>query len=388
MPASMSASTPLSPESPPSGFGRPSPRLLHPLMGANISTLVQILAQNGPVPLSCLPHVAIALGAAVLRWPFSQGETIWVAQKGRSLTAQPDPIFIVGHWRSGTTFLYSVLSRSPEFGYVSPLATGLPWDFLTLGNGLRPILEKALPRHRFIDQVQVNPDSPQEDEIALANMQTVSFYHGLYFPEHFRENFDAGIFFDGCNPTQIETWKQAVALFFKKLQMEQPQKRLLIKNPVYSARIQLLRTLWPGAKFIHIYRNPYIVFQSTRNFYRALFQELSLQSFDQVDIDAVILESYPRMMELLAHDTATLSAPDFVDVRFETFEANPLGELERIYETLALDEFETVKSAFATYLESQGTYRKNRYQFPDEDNEKVRISWKYWLERWGYEPPN
>ena len=49
---------------------------------------------------------------------------------------------------------------------------------LTLGRWLEPLLLKTLPSERFIDNVPVMPDSPQEDEIALANMTEPSFYHG------------------------------------------------------------------------------------------------------------------------------------------------------------------------------------------------------------------
>ena len=58
-----------------------------------------------------------------------------------------------------------------------------------------------------------------------------------------------------------------------KLQLQHPGQRLLIKNPVYTARVGLLRVLFPNAKFVHIYRNPYIVFQSMKNFYHTLLAE-------------------------------------------------------------------------------------------------------------------
>ncbi|MEL6778375.1 MAG: sulfotransferase, partial [Cyanobacteria bacterium J06597_16] len=249
-------------------------------------TLLMLFAKNGTGRYPF--HVVILLITALLRWPFSTYERWQVSR--RSVNSGPEsgpengPIFIVGHWRSGTTFLYNVLSRAPQFTYVSPLATGLPWNFLTLGSWLQPLLNKALPKSRFIDRVPVSPDSPQEDEIALASMQSLSFYHGLYFPKHFTSHFNAGIFLEGCSRREIRHWEKTVAHFYKKLQLQHPNRQLLIKNPVYTARIAQLRRLWPNAKFIHIYRNPYTVFQSTENFYHKLFPEMALQPFDQVPI--------------------------------------------------------------------------------------------------------
>lgn len=360
-----------------------SPRLLHPLMGGNLKTLLTILSKNGTgrYPL----HLALILMTALVRWPFSTYER-WQVER-LPQTPQAPPIFIVGHWRSGTTFLYNLLSRSPQFAYVSPLATGLPWDFLTLGKLMGPILEQALPKERFIDRVPVNPDSPQEDEIALASMQSLSFYHGLYFPQHLVDNFKAGIFFETCRKQEIKQWQWAITHFYKKLQLQQPQQQLLIKNPVYTARVQLLRRMWPTAKFIHIYRNPYIVFQSTLNFYTKLFQELALQPYNNVPIRQLILESYPKMITALIRDTATLPQQDFIELQFESFEAAPMEHLEKIYAQLGLDGWETAKPAFQSYLDSQKQYRKNQYLFSKESIDDVKSHWQPFIQRWGYYPP-
>jgi hypothetical protein len=353
-------------------------------MGANLKTLLALLRENGPgrYPL----HLAIIWATAIARLPFSAFER-WQVARSPYPQSKP-PIFIVGHWRSGTTFLHSVLSQSPQFAYTSPLAVGLPWDFLTLGNALRPILESALPKDRFIDRVPVNPDSPQEDEIALASMQLLSFYQGLYFPQQFTKHFNAGIFFEGCTDAEIEAWQQAMVLFCKKLQMQNPDQQLLIKNPVYTARVRRLRKLWPKAKFIHIYRNPYVVYRSTLNFYDKLFQELSLQAFDQVPINEIVLKSYPKMIETVLEDTAALPKEDFAEVRFETFEANPVEQLESIYSRLELSGWETDLPYFQQYLESQKHYKKNDYAFPAEMIEQVRDCWQPLLQRWHYEPPS
>lgn len=356
-------------------------------MGCDLSTLIKVLVKNGWVAPNCLPHAALAIATSIARLPFSLIERQAVARRQAALADQPPPIFIVGHWRSGTTFLYEILCRSPQFAYVSPFAVGLPWEFLTLGNLIRPLLERALPSDRFIDQMQVNPDSPQEDEIGLANMQLISFYHGLYFPSHLEANFNAGLFFDGCSEAEIERWQRVTRHFFAKVQLAQPGNQLLIKNPVYTARVALLQTLFPNARFVHIYRNPYIVFQSTRNFYWRLFAELALQPFDQVAVDELILASYPRMMKALLHDWPSLSEHHAIELQFEEFETDPVAHIQQIYHVLEIDGFDAAKPAFDAYLDVNKRYRKNRYQFPDAENERVYQHWQPWIDRWGYSPP-
>jgi hypothetical protein len=371
--------------------GQHRPRLAHPLLGADPLTLARTLAYNGPVPPSSWPLLLLAFGASFARLPFTLAERLYVAARRRSLVQAEAPVFIVGHWRSGTTHLYNILTRSLRFAFISPFATALPWDFLLLGRMLRPVLGRALPKHRFIDRMAVNPDSPQEDEIALANMQTLSFYHGLYFPHRLRENFEAGIFLDGAEPWAIACWERRLRHFFDKLMIEQPGRRLLVKNPVYTARVAQLKRLWPQAKFIHIYRNPYVVFQSTRNFYRALFRELALQPADiaapETLIEALILESYPRMMRALAEDAVRLPTEDFVELRFETFEQSPLAEIERLYATLQLTGFEQDRPLFQEYLQGTQSYRKNTYAYPDDVVHKVGAHWREFIDRWDYAAP-
>ena len=96
----------------------------HPLCGADLRTLSTVLARNGPVPVAYLPQAVAAFGSALGRLPFTAAERAWTAWRLRREPDLPPPLFILGHWRSGTTHLYNVMSRSPRFGFVPPLAVG------------------------------------------------------------------------------------------------------------------------------------------------------------------------------------------------------------------------------------------------------------------------
>ena len=176
----------------------------------------------------------------------------------------------------------------------------------------------------MIDAIPVRPDSPQEDELALAAMTDMSFYHGIYFPSRLRERFDRAVFLDGLSEQEVEAWIACAKTFTDKAYLDQGERRLLIKNPVYTARVALLRRIWPDARFIHIRRDPMRVYQSSVRFYRTLLDQFALQPSDQVDVKALVLESYPRMMERLQAETAGLPADVYVDVPFEQFEAEPV----------------------------------------------------------------
>lgn len=365
-----------------------TPQLFHPLCGSNPATLLRLLTSNGPLALNRVPHVLTALTAVLLRSPFSLAERVAVPFIRRRHGPMPPPVFIVGYWRSGTTHLHNVLSQAPRFGHVSPLAAGLPWDVLGIVRALRPLLERVLPSDRYVDNVRVTPDSPQEDSIPLSNMLPLSYYHGLYFPRRFRQHFRRGVFFEGCEPKEIEQWRRALLYFLEKVSIEQGGKQLLMKNPVYTGHIARLQKIWPQAKFIHIYRNPYVLLPSARHFFTRLFPELALQPHDDVTVDELILESYPRMMHALLSDARALPPASFAEVRFEDFEAAPMRELERIYQTLGLADFEATRPRFQAYLARVRGYRKNRYPIDTRDIALVEQHWRAFIERFGYTRPS
>ncbi len=356
--------------------------MAHPLSGANVGTLASAIARAG-FPANPLKTAAIA-GAAIGRWPFSLAEKVLIEGSLPALHEIEPPVFILGHWRSGTTHLYNVMCKSGDWSYVPPLATGLPWDMFGIGRAMRPLLERALPEHRYIDNIPVTPESPQEDEIALANMTALSFYHGIYFPAAFDEFVGRGVFFDGCSEAEIGEWRGRFVYLLRKLSKLQGGRRLLIKNPVYTARLALLREMFPRAKFIHIERSPYDVFQSMRNFYRKLFAEFALQPYGHVDIDETIFTVYERMMDALLEDSRGLGAPDYVALRYEELDRDGLGALQKIYETLSLPGFDGAREKFAAYLASVSNFEKNRFDYPAEDALKVEARLGRFIERGGY----
>jgi len=357
--------------------------MAHPLSGADIATLSRVLGEaGGGVDRA---RLAAIWGAVIGRAPFTALEKARADAVVPPLDAIEPPVFILGHWRSGTTHLYNIMSLG-RFGYVPPTATGMPHDMLYLGRMLQPMLEKALPESRYIDNIPVTPTSPQEDEIAIANMSAMSFYHALYFPKRFDFFLERGLFFEQASEADIAHWESAFTLFLRKLAHVQGE-RLLIKNPVYTARPAHLKRLFPNAKFIHIHRDPFEVFLSMRNFYAQLLKVMALQPYDHVDIDATILSVYDRMMTAFSRQTEDWAEPDYVEIAYAELDAEPLAAVERVYRALDLPGWTEAEPVFAAYLKSVKTYKKNAFRGDEAAIDAVRRRWAPWLERWGYAPP-
>ncbi|MEM9169495.1 MAG: sulfotransferase [Pseudomonadota bacterium] len=359
--------------------------MAHPLSGADIATLAKVARRAG-APDKIL--TAAGVGAAIAaRAPFSAAERLYLRRRLPAMGDLPPPVFILGHWRSGTTHLYNVMTKSGAWGYVPPVATGLPWDLFGLARLFRPVLERALPEHRYIDNIPVTPDSPQEDEIAMANMSDLSFYHGIYFPKAFGPFVRRGLFFDGVTDAEVAAWRERFVYLLRKLSLLQDYKPMLIKNPVYTGRLALLREMFPTAKFVHIHRNPYEVFVSMRNFYTKLLKQFALQPYGHVDIDETILSVYVRMMTALEKDAAALPAGDFVEMRYQTLDETPMTAIETIYDALGLAGFDAGREKFEAYLASVKSFEKNKFAYADEAAAKVAARWGAFVDKWGYERP-
>jgi hypothetical protein len=124
-----------------------------------------------------------------------------------------------------------------------------------------------------------------------------------------------------------------------------------------------------------------------RNFFAKLFEQFALQPYDRVEVDAVILRTYTRMMERYLAESADLPSGTLVELGYSELVQAPLTALERIYATLSLPGFAAARPRFEEYLASVRTYRKNRYDYPEDVLNQVQAHWAPFLDHWGYGRP-
>lgn len=330
------------------GRGR-AHRMFHPLCGATLDTLAPLLLKGGVAP-GRAHVVAIALAMATLRLPFTAAEAA-ACRLARPRDAYPAPIFIIGHWRSGTTHLTNVLSRSASFGILSPMAVGLPAEALGLGRIAAPFIGQFFPRTRLIDDIALAPDLPQEDELAMANLSTLSCNHGIYFPQRLAHEFDRGVFGRGVPAREQGRWARRLERYVAKMTRAGGDRPLLIRNPANSARIPALRAIWPRARFLHIHRHPAEVYASSVRMFSTLVRELSLGAAE-ADTTALVRHVYPRLMCGLIDAGATLPPGTHAEIRYERFLEEPRAELARVHDELRLPGFAEAVGPMTRYLGS------------------------------------
>ena len=78
------------------------------------------------------------------------------------------------------------------------------------------------------------------------------------------------------DPKALDQWKTAMRYFVQKLTFSKG-KKIIFKSPPHLGRVRVLLELFPGAKFIHIYRDPYKVYLSTKHMWQTGFSLSHLQ---------------------------------------------------------------------------------------------------------------
>ena len=234
-----------------------------------------------------------------------------------------------------------------------------------------------------MDNMEWSLASPQEDEFALGATSLKSPCLAWAFPRQ-RGKYEKYLTFETVDPSEISEWRQAFELFAKKLQWLYGRP-LVLKSPPHTGRIKLLLEMFPDARFVHIHRNPYRVFESSRQMFQRMFDWQSLQRLDLHDLDDWILRQYREMYEAFFKEKTLISEGRFHEIRFENLERDAIGEMGKMYEALHLPGYSSVEPVLRGYVDSLRGYRKN--SFPELPRElKVRIDreWKACFEAWNY----
>lgn len=323
----------------------------------------------------------------VLLTPYRLAERLTVERKLSTGAPLEAPIFVLGHWRSGTTLLHSLLCQDPQFGYMTTLQAFVPDGFIAGARFLRPYYARILPKHRPMDKVERDIDSPHEEEFALSTSRH-SFYHGYFtFPRELRNYAQRYLFFEGGRPAELAGWKRDYRRVLRKASLHAGGRRLVLKNPPNTARLRVLAEMFPDARFVHIYRNPYAVFVSTRHMWQKMAAQSALQQHDPARLDDDILWLYAEMMRRFEADRAALPANRLVELSCETLEADPVAAAAEIYRALDLPGFAAAEPALSAFAQKQRTFEKNRFSLEPALVEKVSAACGPLIAKWGYTAP-
>jgi hypothetical protein len=228
----------------------------------------------------------------------------------------------------------------------------------------------SLPETRPMDEIKINADLPGEEEHSLGAIDKYGFFHSMIFPRNFK-TYASYKSFENAKPKDLERWKKRYAHFIKKIAYKNEDKKLVLKNPANTYRVKHLIEMYPNAKFIHLYRNPYEVYASSIRFHLDTFGLFSLQTWNEEKVKQNVLDIYNELYIDWEKKIQDVPKENWLDVKYEDFIKEPMKTLEEIYRKLDIQGFSKNKEKFIEFIESQKDYQPRTYEFTDEFIAKV-----------------
>ena len=290
-----------------------------------------------------------------------------------------EPVFLVGHARSGTTLTHRLMSRDegrfssfllyecyfPSLLQKKLIRLGIRCDRRFLGGRLAGLVsrweEKRYGAQRHMHEMGLT--IPEEDDISLyysmasgfwitkmPYMGDLDFYHMNDWPEARRRRTN-------------DFYRECVR---RQLYLNGPEKTHLAKNPLWAGRVASLIDAFPDAQFVVNVRDPRDTIPSLLKLVRAGWKRLGWEEAQQQRCLRILADqswhSYRHPLEALDASPQTRGA--VVDYRDLT--SDPAATIERLYQDLGLPMTDAFRGVLAGEAKRERRH-KSRHSYSLEE---------------------
>jgi hypothetical protein len=159
----------------------------------------------------------------------------------------------------------------------------------------------------------------------------------------------------------------------------------VLKSPPHTARVPVLLELFPDARFVHIVRDPHVLFPSTVNLWLSMARRHGLQTpRGGPPLEEKVFREFRVIHERYEAAKSLIPSGRLVEVRYEELVKDLVGGMKRIYAGLGLDGFDAVRPKVEEYAARTANYETNKYPITDEQKARVRERWGDIIEKLGY----
>ena len=350
--------------------------------GLTISGLCSLIGKKPRTSWRYLPRWITILFISAMNSFYGALEKLFFGRRVARTEFVHPPVFILGHWRSGTTMLHNLMSLDPQVTFPNLYQCVNPGHFLLTERILAPLTKRFLPKTRPMDNITAGWDEPQEEDIALALDCLISPYLMTAFSDR-REIYER--YFDPRDMTESERtlWKQSFLRLLKKITYRK-NSSIVTKTPAHTFRISTLLEMFPDARFVYIKRDPYAVYQSTLHLRKTMFTENSLGPPEFSSNEEDTLYFYEKCIRTYEETKGLIPEGRLHEIRFEDLELDPLGQIHQIYQTLSLPDWDLVKPKIEAQLPALKAYRKNAFRMDEATMQRVHSRLKWVFDLYGY----
>jgi len=335
-----------------------------------------MVVRNGGVSVRRAPMLAMYALRFIVLEPIRLIERLLYDGAIRSHPLKEPPIFVLGHWRSGTSYVQTLMNLDSRLTTSTVYRSFFADSFFLTERWLKPALNRVariLGLRFSIQRCPLNLDLVAEGDVGLLSLASrYSYTWGHLFPARFNHWMQSLVLSPDA-PSQ-EGWLAAYDYFLRKLALGSGGKRVVIKSPGDTARMRLLAEHYPGARFIYIHRAPEEVFHSSRYLWDVILREHGLQSVARDEVDTLIIDNYRAMLLSYAQQRADMPSDQLIEIQYSALRDEPLEVLEAIYAQLELGEVE--RDAILEFLEQRPAYPAQAYQTPAPLQDRLTREWR------------
>lgn len=332
----------------------------------------------GGVSLRRIPLFLIYFFRFILMEPLRLVEVLLFEQLIRKHVLKEDPIFILGHWRSGTSHLQNLLHQDANFSTMTLYRMLFSDHFIWTESWLNPLLcrlSKTFGMRYSFQRTTFDFNTSGEFDTALCSIgSTHAYTWAHFFPQRYHIWMQEQVFNDGGN-LNLSDYDYLI----RKLSFKENNKRIIVKSPGDTARIQALLQMYPNASFIYLCRDSYEVYNSTIYLWEVIQTENSLQHLTKEAVSELILRTYSQVIKNYEQGKYFIPKGRLFEVSFEELHENSENVLRSAYQQLSLGEFHP--EYFKEFLSQNKAHQKAPYPKDIQLEQQLKSRWrKYYRE--------
>lgn len=280
------------------------------------------------------------------------------------------PVVVTGLPRSGTSILFELLARDPQFGsprhweilfpYPPPEAATYETD---------PRIERC--QHLVTQWSRVVPSYASMHEMgATLPNECIVAMSCTFLSENLPGQYQIPSYTAWYYQQDLDRAYAYYRRMLKVLQWKNPRRHWLLKAPTHLGNLPTLFRTFPDARVVITHRDPLVAQASVSNLLGTLYWMRSDQPFDAAAFESLTTPEtgaarLDAVVDLL--ESATIPGERLGHALYARLVEHPLKTLEALYADLGLTLTAQAREAMAGYLrhKPQGKFGKHHYRLGD-----------------------